>query len=475
MLYYKFLKDKKGALTQVCLAAQSPNKVSKRVILDVSIPSCADTIADSTTDLPLQMRALLLLGLSHILGKKAQLLLNDCYRIQSALGDVMSLTSNDLPKELVVASDQQITLNSGMARASHDVDISFDQGEANFAGDQLVSESLSGSLNVSLNQQDELLDVETDMLQRYTQESILDELLPAQPEQSLMAQEMEVETRRGAASGFDSTMLLPGLAPENAVAPIARLEDSWDGAMDMDVEPLSGGDSVADATMQTTLLKPQEKTVRRGQRKRPALRLDKSLELPMAGVVTTRQKLREALQNARAKRQRLNELRIVLLDTMNEEGDRYGVCLQKLLTSRLLSGQTETKSRPLAQEELQNMDDEMPEMDIEPISVGEDVPASSEMLPPNEPEAVQPTSEAVEREAVEEAMNYDSFMSDIREKIDDALLKDGKKGVSWDTYTAYNTRHTAAANFFHLLVAASKEQLEVSQKESYGDILVSVM
>ena len=186
----------------------------------------------------------------------------------------------------------------------------------------------------------------------------------------------------------------------------------------------------------------------------------------MAGVVTTRQKLREALQNARAKRQRLNELRIVLLDTMNEEGDRYGVCLQKLLTSRLLSGQTETKSRPLAQEELQNMDDEMPEMDIEPISVGEDVPASSEMLPPNEPEAVQPTSEAVEREAVEEAMNYDSFMSDIREKIDDALLKDGKKGVSWDTYTDYNTRQTAAANFFHLLVSASKEQLEVSQKES---------
>ena len=38
MLYYKFLKDKKGAFTQVCLAAQSPNKVSKRVILDVSIP-----------------------------------------------------------------------------------------------------------------------------------------------------------------------------------------------------------------------------------------------------------------------------------------------------------------------------------------------------------------------------------------------------------------------------------------------------
>lgn len=37
MLYYKFLEDKKGELSQVLLAAQSPNKVSKRVILDVSI------------------------------------------------------------------------------------------------------------------------------------------------------------------------------------------------------------------------------------------------------------------------------------------------------------------------------------------------------------------------------------------------------------------------------------------------------
>ena len=190
----------------------------------------------------------------------------------------------------------------------------------------------------------------------------------------------------------------------------------------------------------------------------------------MAGVVTTRQKLREALQNARVKRQRLNELRIVLLDSMNE-GDRYGAPLQKLVTSRLLSGQTETRSRPLPREEPPEMDDEMPEMDIEPMSMGEDVPAPSELLPLNEAEAIPATPKTVEREA----MDYDSFVSDIREKIDDALLKEGKKGVSWEAYTAADTRHTAAANFFHLLVAASKEQLEVSQTESYGDILVSVM
>lgn len=76
------------------------------------------------------MRALLLLGLSRILGKKAQLLINDCFRIQSAIGDVMSLTSNDLPKELMVASDQQITLSStGGSRTVLDVDVSFDQGD----------------------------------------------------------------------------------------------------------------------------------------------------------------------------------------------------------------------------------------------------------------------------------------------------------------------------------------------------------
>lgn len=41
------------------------------------------------------------------------------------------------------------------------------------------------------------MDIETDMLQRYTQASILDELLPAEPNRSLLGQELEVESRRG--------------------------------------------------------------------------------------------------------------------------------------------------------------------------------------------------------------------------------------------------------------------------------------
>ena len=76
------------------------------------------------------MRALLLLGLSRILQKKAQLLVADCLRIQSAIGDVMSITTNDLPKDVMIANDQQITLSSAPGTHSLlDVDISMDQGD----------------------------------------------------------------------------------------------------------------------------------------------------------------------------------------------------------------------------------------------------------------------------------------------------------------------------------------------------------
>lgn len=76
------------------------------------------------------MRALLLLGLSRIIQKKAQLLVADCLRIQNAIGDVMCLTSNDLPKDQLSANDQQITLqSSSTAKTALDVDLSFEQGD----------------------------------------------------------------------------------------------------------------------------------------------------------------------------------------------------------------------------------------------------------------------------------------------------------------------------------------------------------
>lgn len=76
------------------------------------------------------MKALLLLGLSRVLQKKAQLLVADCLRIQNAIGDVMSIHTNDLPRDAMIANDQQITLLSAPgARSLVDVDMSVDQGD----------------------------------------------------------------------------------------------------------------------------------------------------------------------------------------------------------------------------------------------------------------------------------------------------------------------------------------------------------
>ena len=60
------------------------------------------------------------------------------------------------------------------------------------------------------------------------------------------------------------------------------MEDSWDGALDMDVEPTSYGEWIIGLgmtcrpTVEHTLLKPFEKSGQsRRQRKRPLVTLDK--------------------------------------------------------------------------------------------------------------------------------------------------------------------------------------------------------
>ena len=60
------------------------------------------------------------------------------------------------------------------------------------------------------------------------------------------------------------------------------MEDSWDGALDMDVEPTSYGEwtmgmgMICRPTVEQTLLKPIEKSGQpRRQRKRPLVTLDK--------------------------------------------------------------------------------------------------------------------------------------------------------------------------------------------------------
>ena len=128
------------------------------------------------------------------------------------------------------------------------------------------------------------MDNATDMLQQYTQASILDDLLPANTQQSLLSQEMEVEQARNGiglrgVSRLDATTVgVPALqsVTQSVVQPMAQPEDMWDGAMDFDLDPISGGDTRLDEPVGgQLLLKPVEKVARPRSRKRHPIPLDK--------------------------------------------------------------------------------------------------------------------------------------------------------------------------------------------------------
>lgn len=188
----------------------------------------------------------------------------------------------------------------------------------------------------------------------------------------------------------------------------------------------------------------------------------------MSGVLMTRKKLREALESARAKRQKLSGLRITLLDaTEMELSESYGSSLQGLVTSRLLSGKTSDllASFPPVQP---TRNDELPEM--EPLSMGED-PMEEQMM--NLPAEEQDTTETHEVETEHTVPAYEEFVAEMKQELEDALVKEGERFVSWNKYTTKNDRRTVATNFFHLLVAASKHDVKVHQNEAFGDIIVS--
>ena len=81
------------------------------------------------------------------------------------------------------------------------------------------------------------MDMESDMLQRYTQHTLVDDLLPPESTLPLLSQEVDIETRRGG-------MLFPILSYADvshvSVGALPHIDDSFD-MLDggMDLEPLS--------------------------------------------------------------------------------------------------------------------------------------------------------------------------------------------------------------------------------------------
>ena len=190
----------------------------------------------------------------------------------------------------------------------------------------------------------------------------------------------------------------------------------------------------------------------------------------MSGVLMTRKKLKEALESARAKRQKLSGLRITLLDaTEMELSESYGSSLQDLVTSRLLSGKTSGILPSFTPVQPTTSNGGLPDMEMEPLSMGED-PMEEQMTDLAEE---QDNIEIREVETEYGVPAYEEFVAEVKQELEDVLVKEGERFVSWNKYTTKNDRRTAATNFFHLLVAASKHDVEVHQNEAFGDILVS--
>ena len=223
----------------------------------------------------------------------------------------------------------------------------------------------------------------------------------------------------------------------------------------------------------------------------------------MTGVIVPRTKLREALQSARSKRQKLNNMRIVLLSTIDADqavgssdaSNSYGMSLRELVRSRLLSGQTnliKTTMMPTHAEMDEDSYGELPEMDIEPLSMEDPNEATLQPIEPNSQMAEQshlPVADhdnPVDQEQLNEldghegnlqepVLEYETFVREMKTTIEDRLVEEGERSVSWNTYTQSNNRHVAANKFFHLLTAATKRDLSVYQSSAYGDISISTM
>ena len=74
----------------------------------------------------------------------------------------------------------------------------------------------------------------------------------------------------------------------------------------------------------------------------------------------------------------------------------------------------------------------------------------------------------------EETMDYTSFVANVKESLREQLIQEGKREMAWSDYTRGNGRRAAAKNFFNLLIAATKHEVEVAQHQPMADISVSL-
>ena len=192
----------------------------------------------------------------------------------------------------------------------------------------------------------------------------------------------------------------------------------------------------------------------------------------MSGLIATRAQLREYLERARGKRHRLNASKILLIHEELDSVSGYSSELEQLIASHL--GARREKER--AQERQEEFND-LPDMDFEPLSGGEPdvtlthLEESTVEAPPEPVEEAAPFPSSTDQPSKED---YASFITHLKESIREEIIQEGRRETKWADYTKGNGRRVAAKNFFHLLIAASKHEVEVRQLQPMDDITVTL-
>lgn len=186
-----------------------------------------------------------------------------------------------------------------------------------------------------------------------------------------------------------------------------------------------------------------------------------ALELSREGMLMRPADMKSLFSRLRSKRQKLNHWKQFLFNLETQVlSNCYGDSLQQLLKVPLLSGKKSMEVSQMQQEETGDvMDFEPPSLDTADVTLN--IPDPS-------------TLQELDNPAIDSSDEYQAFVGEVKEQLQEALEHHGNQSISWNTFSKSEKRREAALNFQHLLQSVCQRDFCVSQEYPYGDISISL-
>ena len=186
-----------------------------------------------------------------------------------------------------------------------------------------------------------------------------------------------------------------------------------------------------------------------------------ALELSREGMLMRPADMKSLFSRLRSKRQKLNHWKQFLFNLETQVlSNCYGDSLQQLLKVPLLSGKKSMEVSQMQQEETGDvMDFEPPSLDTADVTLN--IPDPS-------------TLQELDNPAIDSSDEYQAFVGEVKEQLQEALEHHGNQSISWNTFSKSEKRREAALNFQHLLQSVCQRDFCVSQESPYGDFSISL-